>query len=83
MKLPKDSKGEDAIKMYHILFILTDGVIHDMKQTLDAIIKLSTKPVSIIVIGIGEADFTNMEILDGDEMPIIDPVGQQEIPDII
>ena len=61
--------------MYHILFILTDGVIHDMKKTLDAIINLSTKPVSIIIIGIGEADFTMMDLLDGDEMPIIDPNG--------
>ena len=61
------------VLMYHILFILTDGIIHDMKETLDAICKLSTKPVSIIIIGIGDADFTNMEILDGDAMPIIDP----------
>ena len=68
----KKSKQENT---YHILFILTDGVVHDMKETLDSIIALSSLPVSIIIIGIGEADFDNMEILDGDEMPIINPVG--------
>lgn len=69
--------------MYHILFILTDGVVHDMKQTLDAVVALSTKPVSIIIIGIGDGDFTNMDLLDGDDMDIIDPNGFQPIPDII
>jgi hypothetical protein len=43
--------------MYHILMILTDGVIHDMKETIDNIVKLCAFPVSIIVIGIGDADF--------------------------
>lgn len=76
---------QKKIEMYHILFILTDGVVHDMKQTLDAVISLSSKPVSIIIIGIGEADFTNMDILDGDDddLRIIDPIGFQPIPDIV
>ena len=77
------AKKNKVENMYHILFILTDGVVHDMKDTLDSIIALSSLPVSIIIIGIGEADFDNMEILDGDEMPIINPLGNQEIPDII
>jgi len=50
-----------------ILLILTDGEIHDMDNTIDTIIQAAYLPISIIIIGIGDADFTNMEILDGDD----------------
>ena len=53
--------------MYHILVVLTDGNIHDMRHTTDRIVECSPLPLSIIIVGIGDADFTNMEILDGDE----------------
>ena len=51
---------------YHVLLILTDGAIHDMKETKNIIFKLALHPVSIIIIGVGNADFTMMEELDGD-----------------
>jgi Copine len=54
-------------QMYHILLILTDGEIHDMPQTKDLIVECSKYPLSIIIVGIGNADFTNMILLDGDE----------------
>ena len=57
------SFGEDA---YVILLILTDGVIHDMELTKRAIVDSSKLPLSIIIVGIGNADFKDMEILDGD-----------------
>ena len=53
--------------MYHILLILTDGSLHDMRETKDLIVEASEYPLSIIIIGIGEADFSNMVELDGDE----------------
>jgi len=56
--------GPDA---YYILLILTDGEIHDMEATKSSIVAASHLPLSIIIIGIGNADFTNMEILDGDD----------------
>lgn len=43
--------------------ILTDGQITDMPQTCDAIVEAAFLPLSIIIIGIGSADFTNMNIL--------------------
>ena len=52
--------------MYNILLILTDGEIHDMDLTLDLIDRSSHIPLSIIIIGIGNADFSSMETLDGD-----------------
>lgn len=54
-------------KKYHILLILTDGAITDFDQTVHAIIKASFLPISIIIVGIGEADFTVMDKLDCDK----------------
>lgn len=51
---------------YFILLILTDGEITDMAKTKQAIIAASRFPMSIIIVGIGEADFSSMEELDGD-----------------
>jgi hypothetical protein len=52
---------------YTIALIIADGSIVDMDDTIDAIISLSYRPVSIIIIGVGQADFDDMEALDGDE----------------
>lgn len=38
-----------------------------MEPTLASIVELSILPLSIIIIGIGDADFSQMVILDGDE----------------
>ncbi|KAL1420745.1 hypothetical protein MTO96_004476 [Rhipicephalus appendiculatus] len=51
---------------YFVLLIITDGVISDMPQTLEAIVQASTLPMSIIIVGVGNADFSAMEVLDGD-----------------
>ncbi|XP_047492495.1 copine-8-like isoform X1 [Penaeus chinensis] len=51
---------------YFILLILTDGIITDMPQTKEAIVNASTLPLSIIIVGVGGAEFDSMEELDGD-----------------
>ncbi|KAK8812241.1 hypothetical protein WA158_007475 [Blastocystis sp. Blastoise] len=51
---------------YMVLLIITDGEIHDMQKTIQTIVNGSTLPLSIIIVGVGHADFTSMEILDGD-----------------
>ena len=43
--------------MYHLMIIITDGDIHDMKETKDLICELSKFPVSIVIIGVGHEDF--------------------------
>lgn len=55
---------------YNLCLILTDGVINDLDQTIDEIVRASDQPLSIIIVGVGEADFTQMEGLDGDVTPI-------------
>jgi hypothetical protein len=46
---------------------LTDGAISDFKQTKDEIVQLSFLPCSIIIVGVGGANFDAMEELDGDD----------------
>ncbi|CAG8658237.1 4409_t:CDS:10 [Funneliformis caledonium] len=69
------SKGEDV---YYILLIITDGVITDMDTTIRAIVRARKLPLSIVIVGVGNADFTNMNILDADDKPLelqeIDPL---------
>lgn len=52
---------------YTTLLIITDGMINDMALTVDAVIRASDKPLSIVIVGVGNADFTNMNTLDGDD----------------
>ena len=68
---------------YYILMILTDGKINDMNETIDCIIEGSKLPLSIIIVGIGNADFTGMDILDGDENPLCSSSGELRKRDIV
>ena len=54
-------------KRYFILLILTDGIISDMEQTKKAIVMASYLPLSIIIVGIGPAEFDAMDELDADD----------------
>ena len=57
---------------YNILLILTDGQISDLNDTIDEMVEASFLPISVIIIGIGNGDFTSMDILDADENPLYD-----------
>ena len=46
--------------IYNILLILSDGQINDMHQTIDVLVEAAKLPLSVIIIGIGNADFSNM-----------------------
>ncbi|XP_012471055.1 protein BONZAI 1 isoform X2 [Gossypium raimondii] len=54
-------------KKYFALLIITDGVITDLQETKDALVKASDLPLSILIVGVGGADFKEMEILDADK----------------
>lgn len=51
---------------YFILLMITDGEICDMNETISAIIRASQLPMSIIIVGVGSANFSNMNALDSD-----------------
>lgn len=55
---------------YCICIIMTDGIIGDMPKTIDEIVRASALPMSIIIIGVGNANFDQMEELDGDVNPL-------------
>ena len=74
---------KNALGVYTVIMILTDGMINDMEETIDAIIECSLLPISIIIIGVGNSDFSSMEKLDGDDMPLADSKGRAVARDIV
>ena len=52
---------------YFVLLILTDGIITDFNETKEALINASSLPMSVIIVGVGDEDFSAMDILDGDQ----------------
>ncbi|XP_029315771.1 copine-7 isoform X2 [Cottoperca gobio] len=85
-RIAKLAAGDGNIKdasRYHILLILTDGVVTDMADTREAIVRASYQPLSIIIVGVGNADFTDMQILDGDDGVLRSPKGESVLRDIV
>ncbi|KAJ3037771.1 Copine-8, partial [Rhizophlyctis rosea] len=62
---------------YSILLILTDGEVSDLQATLAAIVKGSGLPLSILIVGVGNADFGKMEILDPEEDVAVEHGGKK------
>ena len=64
--------------------ILTDGQIHDMEDTKDAICEAAKLPMSIIIVGIGNTfEFDSMRVLDGDVDSITNKQGIKATRDIV
>ena len=68
---------------YTVLLVITDGSIHDINRTIDEIIMGSELPLSIIIVGVGDADFTKMKKLDGDGMVLTSKNGKIAKRDIV
>lgn len=52
---------------YFICLIITDGRIMDLQNTIDQVVRGSSLPVSFIIVGVGNADFSDMDTLDSDD----------------
>ena len=46
-----------------MLLIITDGIITDLDQTKLAIINACELPFSLIIVGVGNEDFSSMEVI--------------------
>ncbi|CAK9864602.1 unnamed protein product [Sphagnum jensenii] len=68
---------------YFVLLIITDGVITDLQQTIIAIINAAELPLSLLIVGVGGADFTEMETLDADKKRLSGPDGRVAARDIV
>lgn len=54
-----------------------------MDETRHAIVQASMLPMSIIIIGVGNADFSAMEFLDGDNRMLRSHTGEEASRDIV
>ncbi|KAJ1511749.1 hypothetical protein HMI54_000558 [Coelomomyces lativittatus] len=70
-------------KIYFVLLILTDGVICDLQATKDALVAASYLPLSIVIVGMGQSDFSAMQELDADVHPLVNGEGKKAIRDLV
>ena len=70
-------------QQYFVLLIITDGVITDLDETRQAIVNAAKLPMSIIIVGVGGADFGAMEFLDGDGGSLRSASGEAAVRDIV
>ena len=83
-KVVDNIKSENNPLLYHILLILTDGIFCDIQDTIDTIdilVEGSFLPLSVIIIGIGNDHFRELEI--DDTQPIIDSKGVKSMRNCI
>ena len=77
-----ESSLEDAMskggQSYTVLLILTDGAVSDASATADKLKQLSDKPLSIVIVGVGNADFSSMQFLDD-----CTPPGERDIAQFV
>lgn len=80
----RNSRSPSACpQKYSVLLVLTDGVVSDMAETRAAIVRASRLPMSIIIVGVGNADFSDMRLLDGDDGTLRCPKGVPAARDIV
>ncbi|XP_049420810.1 copine-3-like isoform X1 [Epinephelus fuscoguttatus] len=79
----RQAMQQETASQYFVLLIITDGVITDMDETRSAIVNASRLPMSIIIVGVGGADFDAMEFLDGDDGILRSATGEAAMRDIV
>ena len=60
----QEMAAQDGDLSYTILFILTAGDINNAQETKRLIVEASDSPLSVVIVGIGDHDFSAMEYLD-------------------
>ena len=66
-----------------MLLLLTDGAVTDVEATREAVVRASHLPMSVIIVGVGGADFKAMEQLDADRGPLQTRSGEAAARDIV
>jgi len=49
---------------YTVLLIISDGAVSDVSATAEVLKQVSDTPMSIVIVGVGDADFSDMNFLD-------------------
>ena len=84
LKITNDMiRAENDKLKYNVLMILTDGMIDDVDNTINELVAGSFLPLSVIIIGVGNADFSTMNVLDADDNPLVDSRGTRAARDLV
>ena len=54
-----------------------------MQETINELVRASFEPISVIIIGIGDGPFGNMDILDADDAPLYDRNKRKAARDLV
>ena len=60
----QEAASQNGRQTYTILLILSDGAVSDVQATAACLDRISDAPLSIVIVGVGDADFGAMEFLD-------------------
>ncbi|XP_070574849.1 copine-2-like [Ptychodera flava] len=82
-RFAQEASQQPGASQYYVLLLLTDGVITDMDDAREAIVYASHLPMSLIIVGIGNADFSDMRVLDGDDGVLKTVRGEKVARDIV
>uniref|UniRef100_A0A7S4IXV7 C2 domain-containing protein n=1 Tax=Odontella aurita TaxID=265563 RepID=A0A7S4IXV7_9STRA len=65
----QEAANQNGEQAYSVLLILTDGAVTDVHSTAAQINQVSDAPLSIVIVGVGNADFSSMQFLDDSHPP--------------
>lgn len=63
-KEAEEKANENDKQAYTILLIISDGAVADVEATAEMLEQASEAPLSVVIVGLGDADFSSMEFLD-------------------
>ena len=63
--------------------VITDGEITDMDSTITTLVHASTLPLSVVIVGVGNSDFSSMKALDADDHALTDRHGVVARRDVV
>jgi hypothetical protein len=49
-------------RLSFLVFHYQDGVITDLQESINSLVQASSSPLSVLIVGVGGADFTEMEV---------------------
>jgi Copine/C2 domain len=64
-----EAAKQRGLQSYTILLIVTDGEVSDRQATARCLDQISSAPLSVVIVGVGDADFSSMQFLDDSAGP--------------
>jgi len=72
----QDQAQQQGKQKYSTLLIVTDGAVSDVRATVESLANISDAPMSVVIVGVGPADFSAMQFLD-------DVAERSQKPDVV